>query len=97
MRMCCRFSRAGQFSQLQLDGGVMMGCSSHAQRSGHRWVFKREARDGLKRARVRQSVVSSERAKEREGRMDWTVVDGNLQSLCSSAVMSTINKRTAQV
>lgn len=30
-------------------------------------------------------------AKEREGWMD--VVDGNLQSLCSSAVMSTINKR----
>lgn len=45
---------------------------------------------------MRQSVVLSEGPKRERGG-GWTVVDGNLQSLCSSAVMSTINKRTAQV
>lgn len=33
----------GPFGQLQQDGGVMVGCSSHVQRSGHRWVFKEES------------------------------------------------------
>lgn len=41
---------------------------------------------------MRQSVVLSKGSRERGVR--WTdVVDGNLQSLCSCAVMSTINKR----
>ena len=50
-----------------------------------------KVRNVRKRARVRRSVVLSKGPK-REG---WArdVVDGNLQSLCSSAVMSTINKR----
>lgn len=51
-----------------------------------------QGRSGEK-ARVRRSVVLPEGPErpKREGWMD--VVDGNLQSLCSSAVMSTINKR----
>ena len=63
----------------------MMGCSPHAQRSGHRWVFKREKLGTVGREHECDGAVV----------LGWAmdVVDGNLQSLCSCAVMSTINKR----
>lgn len=69
----------------------MVGRSSHAQRSGHRWVFMGKL-ETVEREHECDGRSCCPRGPKREG---WAmdVVDGNLQSLCSSAVMSTINKR----
>lgn len=70
----------------------MMGCSSHAQRSGHRWVFKGKLGTVAREYECDGRSCCPRSQREREG---WAmdVVNGNLQSLCNSAVMSTINKR----